>query len=245
MTSPPTASRSGIAALHDADRAAVRIAPGDRRAGVHHRGDSRGDERLARDAVDVAVIDDGDLAASDALGEILRAPVDSRDSPHDLGCGLHPAAQPHRARTFSRSEAARSSSSPACARACAESRSPASIRASSATRASSRSRVAPARVRPFRLGLDDRDVGVGKGRDLRKVRHAEHLVLTSQPGEGSTHCRPRFAADARRRPRRTPASAVLPTAPHGAPASRARARRRTRPWRAAEPARPDWEPGGR
>ena len=56
-------------------------------------------------------------------------------------------------------------------------------------------RAGPRPALPF--GFDDRDVGVGEGRDLRKVRHTEHLVLTSQPGEGSTHCRPRFAADAR------------------------------------------------
>ena len=65
---------------HDPDRTTVGIAPRDRRSGVHDRGDPRRHQRVGRDPVDVAVIDDCDVARVDAPDEILRAPVGARGS---------------------------------------------------------------------------------------------------------------------------------------------------------------------
>ena len=45
--------------------------------GVHDRDDSRRQEALGRDAIEVTVIDDRDLAPTDALGEILGAQPES------------------------------------------------------------------------------------------------------------------------------------------------------------------------
>ena len=53
----------------------VGVAPGDARRGVDHGGEPAGDQRLGADPVEVDVVDDGDVAGPQALGEVLGAPV--------------------------------------------------------------------------------------------------------------------------------------------------------------------------
>ena len=48
--------------------------------GVHDRSHSGREQALGRDAIEVAVVDDRDLALPDALGEILGADADSGDA---------------------------------------------------------------------------------------------------------------------------------------------------------------------
>ena len=55
-------------------------------------------------------------------------------------------------------------------------------------------RRAGARPAPL-LRLDHRDVGIRECSHLGKVRHAEHLMSTSQPGQRSSHRRSRFPTD--------------------------------------------------
>ena len=58
--------------------AEVRVAPRDRRGGVHDRGGARGHERFRRDPVEVLVIDDRHIARSEPLDEPFRAGPDAR-----------------------------------------------------------------------------------------------------------------------------------------------------------------------
>src|SRR6185312_16413328 len=101
----------------------VRIATGDRRAGVDDSGNAARNEPLGGDPVDVLVIDDRDVAAADPLREIFRTEADPRGATHGLRRGV-PVARvpaPH-ARTFDFV-----SNSFACRRACADESSPASM----------------------------------------------------------------------------------------------------------------------
>jgi hypothetical protein len=59
-------------------RAHVRVAPADAHRGVDHRGDLVLDERLRADPVQVGVVDDGDVAGAQPLGEVLGALVHPR-----------------------------------------------------------------------------------------------------------------------------------------------------------------------
>ena len=58
---------------HDPFRPAVRVAARDRVVGVHDRDHARREQALGRDAIEVAVVDDRDLAPPDPRGEILGA----------------------------------------------------------------------------------------------------------------------------------------------------------------------------
>ena len=58
-------------------RAEVRVAAGRRAGGVEHRGGLARDERLGRDAVDVEVVDDGDVPGAQPLGQRLGPGVDA------------------------------------------------------------------------------------------------------------------------------------------------------------------------
>src|SRR5262249_41339322 len=111
------------------------------------------DETLGRDAIDVLVVDDRDLAALDALGEILRAHTDARDADHRHALvgrrGVPPAAPfTHQARAFARCSAATASSSPAPGRC--DPRTPARIPGRWFARGSSNKHPAPAGGRPPR-----------------------------------------------------------------------------------------------
>src|SRR3712207_1137356 len=64
--------------LVDDLRPEVGVAAGDAAARVHDGSRPAGDERLTRDRVDVRVVDDRDVARLQALGEVLRPPVDAR-----------------------------------------------------------------------------------------------------------------------------------------------------------------------
>ena len=149
------------------------------------------------------MVDDRDLAPPDALGEILGARTDARDpddaqrrtapAPPRAGTSLTVAPLPARAST--RSSPERSTSSRAWRRACADPPTPASIREISLTRASSSSSAAPATVRPSDLVLRHEHVRVGERRDLREVRHAEHLVMAAQGRERAPDRGARLAAD--------------------------------------------------
>ena len=85
------------ARLEQADRAAVRVAPGDRIVGVDDRADARLDQRVGGDAVDVGVGDERDLTGLEPLDQVLGAAVDPRGS-GDVGRGRRPAPEsdPHR-----------------------------------------------------------------------------------------------------------------------------------------------------
>ena len=106
----------------DAFRTAVRIPPRDRTVGVHDGRYARGEQALGRDAIEVAVVDDRDLAPPDPLGQVLGPRADPRHT-HDprRRWALPPPEQAHRvpfpARASSRSSPERSTSSRACRRA--------------------------------------------------------------------------------------------------------------------------------
>ena len=144
-------------ALDDPDRAAVRVAAGDRLRAVHDRDDALLDEPVGGDAVEVAVVDDRDLPGLQARDHVLGAAVDPGHSLHGEGLGLLLEAQQagHQRRLFRDGRAgpdapAVSSSSAAWRRAWDESPTPASIRDSSATRSSPSTIDADATVRSAR-----------------------------------------------------------------------------------------------
>ena len=58
-------------------RPEVGVAPADARRDVHDCGDAAAHERLGADPVQVDVVDDGDVAGLEALGEVLGPPVDA------------------------------------------------------------------------------------------------------------------------------------------------------------------------
>ena len=64
--------------LREDGGAEVRVAPRDRRGGVHDRGGARGHERFRRNPVEVLVIDDRHIARSEPLDEPFRAGPDAR-----------------------------------------------------------------------------------------------------------------------------------------------------------------------
>ena len=79
----------------EAHRSAVRIPPRDRRGGVDHGDDAGVDQAVRRDAVDVGVVDDRDIAGFEALREVLGALADP-GSPHHAGPGAgSPPSDPH------------------------------------------------------------------------------------------------------------------------------------------------------
>ena len=95
MTSGPDRVEQRDAGRDDPDRPAVRVAARDRRARVHDRGDAGRDQRVGRDAIDVAVVDDRDVAGVDTPDEILGAAIGAR------GPGApRPAASPGRRRSL-------------------------------------------------------------------------------------------------------------------------------------------------
>ena len=63
------------ARLREQQRAHVRIGPGGRHRAVDHRGDTAAHEVLAGHAVEIAVVDDGDLPGLEALHQVLGAPA--------------------------------------------------------------------------------------------------------------------------------------------------------------------------
>ena len=65
------------AGLHDANRAAVRVAARDRLTGVHDRGYAGSDEPFRGDPVEVPMVDDGDVARLEPLHEVLGPAVDA------------------------------------------------------------------------------------------------------------------------------------------------------------------------
>ena len=138
-SSAPTSSISGMPGLHDADRAAVRVAAGDRRRALTTATTPGLDQAVGGDPVEVAVVDDRDLAGLEPLDQVLGAPVDpgrALDRERRVGLlaerGAGPSAAASRAarrRGRLRCRAARRRGGGR-----GESPTPASIRDSSATR---------------------------------------------------------------------------------------------------------------
>ena len=196
------------------------------------------------------MVDDRDLAGPMRLSEVLGAAID-------------PAAAPSQrcdARGLRRRRRRRISASP---------RAVARRRVSSSRRGGGRAptrrpRRASATARRPRVTVDDRharvrprcvasvappcllhhDLRVGERRHLREVGDAQHLVRAAQRRERAPDREAGLAADPgvdlveHQRRRR------FGEHRRAAPASRGRARRRTRPWRAAGPARPGSAPAG-
>ena len=95
----------------DADGPPVRVTPRDRRRAVHHRDHAGFDEAVGRDAVEIAVVDDRDVARLQARDHVLRAPVDPRRAlDRERGVGLLPQAQAGHQRRPLRGAAASSNS---------------------------------------------------------------------------------------------------------------------------------------
>ena len=133
-------------------RPLVRIAPADRLGRVDDSNRAGVDEAVGRDAIDVLVVDDRDLAPFESLGEVLRPESDARDTDDDVA--LAALQQPgHQALASDLWRPATASNSRACRRAWSDSPTPASIRESSLTRASSSSNSTRASVRPPRSSL--------------------------------------------------------------------------------------------
>ena len=61
-------------------RTQVGVAPADRRPDVDDGPGAARHQGLGADAVEVDVVDDGDLARAQASGEVLGAPVDAHDA---------------------------------------------------------------------------------------------------------------------------------------------------------------------
>src|SRR6185312_3047538 len=142
------------ARAHDPDRTSVRVPAGDGLRAVHDRDDALLDQPVGGDAVEVAVVDDRDLARLQARDHVLGAPVDPRHSLDREGLGLLLEAQqaghqrrPRRVGRARPDAPAVSSSSAAWRRAWEESPMPASMRDSSPTRASPSTVDADATVR--------------------------------------------------------------------------------------------------
>ena len=70
------------AGLHHPDRTAVWIPPRDRFTRVHDRGHPRLDEPVGGDAVEIPVVDHGDVAGLKTLDEVLGPAVDSCRAHH-------------------------------------------------------------------------------------------------------------------------------------------------------------------
>ncbi len=66
----------------DPFRSTVRIAARDREVGVHDRADARREQALGGDAVEVAMVDDGDVTPADAIGEFFRSVAHPRHPDH-------------------------------------------------------------------------------------------------------------------------------------------------------------------
>ena len=62
--------------LQQDQRPEVRVPPADRPGGVDHGGHALRHQTLGGDAVEVLVVDDGDLARLDPAQQVLGAPVD-------------------------------------------------------------------------------------------------------------------------------------------------------------------------
>ena len=119
--------------------------------------------------------------------------------------------------------------------------SPASIRAISATRSRPSSSRTDATVRPPTSRFSARKCGSRERRDLRHVRHAEHLLGVGEGAQLLARRPRRPGRRSRRRPRRRRACGrgpCRPRRPSGSRAGAARARRPTRSSRAASRARP-------
>ena len=187
-----------------ADRAAVRVAAADRVVDVEHRDDPGVDEPVGRDAVEVAVVDDGDLAGFGPLHEVLGPAVDAdRAGDHrllgDLAGGPEPEVHDGDLR---RRLAA------ACRRGLRRFEQLGGVparrvraEAGEHPRQLGDPRVAVdgrrARDRPAaELALRHRDLGVGVRRDLGEVRHAQDLVAPGQLGEVAADRHAGLAADA-------------------------------------------------
>jgi hypothetical protein len=65
-------------------RAQVGVTPGNADRGVDHGRDLAPDQFLGAHAVQVGVVDNGDLAGVEALGDVLRPAIHARDS-HNAG----------------------------------------------------------------------------------------------------------------------------------------------------------------
>ena len=109
-----------------------------------------------------------------------------------------------------------------------------------ARRAPRRARRRPARARGGPAVLLDLDVAVGEARDLRQVRDDQDLAVLGEAARAAARPRARPRRRCPRPPRRRRASARRRGRPArcGTRASCARARRPTRPWRAASGAWP-------
>ncbi len=66
--------------LDQDQRPEIRITPGDRAARVDDRGHAAGNQPLGRDAVEVLVVDDGNLAGLQSLEELLRPAIDPSET---------------------------------------------------------------------------------------------------------------------------------------------------------------------
>ena len=159
-STPPRTSSSGPG-FGKRPRLRRRAVDDDARAGV--------EQLLRRDAVDVAVVDDRDVAGLEPAGEPLRPAVEARR-----------AGELDEAHCFSVS---RNSAPP-------------SIRSSSAVRSSAASWL-DARVRRIARDLFDAEVAVGDACDLRQVRDRDHLRALGGSRERATDGVRGLAADAR------------------------------------------------
>ena len=77
ITSGPTDVEQRDAGRHQDLGTEVGVAPGDRGRRVDHGGGPARDERLGAHPVEVEVVDDRDVPGTEALGEVLGAPVDA------------------------------------------------------------------------------------------------------------------------------------------------------------------------
>ena len=173
----------------------------------------RGDQVLGGDAVEVAVVDDRDLARMQLLHEQLRPPAPAHGAAH--GGRLRGDGALHRPRVY-----AAFSSSRAWRRAAASSASAPSIRTISPTTSRSASCVTVVQRRLGERVLGDREVAAGERGDLRQVRDAEDLAALGELAQPRADRARGLAADAgvdlvedeRARPSRrsaTPSSASI------------------------------------
>ena len=206
------------ARLDDPDRPAVRVPARDRRRRVDHRAHAGGDEALGRDPVDVGVVDHRDLAGLHPPGEVLRPLVHPGDR---LDGDALRARAGRRGALIRRRPRHRPdpSSSSACRRAWSDDSTPASIRRQLRHPLLPADDLRPRDRAAVAVPLADHHLGPGTGGDLREVGDAEYLGVPSEFRQLPADRGAGLAADARRRPRRTRASAPGSDRPGSAPGS--------------------------
>ena len=219
---------------HESHRPAVRVPTADRRGGVDHGRHAGVDQAVGGDAVDVGVVDDGDVARLQALDEVL-------------GALAHPGATDHLAVGRRAGAVGGASASPlgggageqllgvvVAGVAVRQAREhPGDLAHSGRLRRATSARTTV--VRPSSRFTSDTWASAKAATCGRWVTTSTCLSAgqrRQRPADGSG----RGAADARRRPRRTPGWAPGPRPPGAGRASCGPARRRTPPSPAVPPA---------